>query len=294
MKRNIPIALLLCWVTLASAQERLVEFDWKQLTAQQPVSHAAAVSLDGLSALRIENTNDAPLNVTLLIVEKPPISNLTYAVTGRLKYEDVHGDGYLEMWNYFPPLKPGLTEGQYFSRTLGTSGPMGKISGTSDWREFLLPFDRTGASGPPTRLKLNLVLPGRGTVYVGPCTLVQYTGSAGGSAGTPAWWSTRQSDLIGGILGSLAGIFGGTIGALAGSGKARRFVLVTQKIVIVLGWILATFGILAVAKAQPYHVWYPLLLSGGLAVAIFWALLPVTRRRYHDLELRRMAAVDAS
>ena len=293
MKALVPVGLFWCGISVTWAQEKLAEFDWKQLTGQHPVTCGELISVEGVSALKIENTNDTPLQVALFTVSKPPISNLTYAVTGRIKYENVRGDGYLEMWNYFPPLQPGLPEGQFFSRTLGLSGEMGKITGTSDWRNFALPFDRTGASGPPTHLDLNLLLPGRGTVYLGPFTLVQFSGRAEDSHHTGVWWSRRQGDWIGGLLGSLAGILGGTIGTLAGSGKARRFVLVTQKIMIVFGWILATSGFVALARAQPYHVWYPLLLCGVLAVAIFWALLPVTRKRYHDLELRRMAAVDA-
>jgi RNA polymerase sigma-70 factor (ECF subfamily) len=72
------------------------------------------------------------------------------------------------MWSYFPPIRPGVPEGQYFSRTLGAagSGPMGQIAGTSSWRTYTLPFDRTGTSAPPSRLQFNIFLPGRGAVYI--------------------------------------------------------------------------------------------------------------------------------
>src|SRR5258706_160420 len=76
-----------------------------------------------------------------------------YAIIGKIKYESVEGDGFLEMWNYFPPAKPGSPEEKYFSRTLGESGPMGKITGSSDWRVFKVPFNRTGTSNAPARLQ---------------------------------------------------------------------------------------------------------------------------------------------
>jgi hypothetical protein len=118
--------------------------------------------------LKIENTRDAPLGVFLFTIDNPPITAKGYALTGEIKYENVQGDGYLEMWNHFPPEK-------YFSRTLGPAGldPMSKITGTSNWRSFLLPFNRTGTTGAPARLEINILLPGRGVVFLGPMKLVQ-------------------------------------------------------------------------------------------------------------------------
>jgi len=137
--------------------------------------------VDGRWAAKIENTSDAPLELSLLKIEKPPITSMRYAVTGEIKYAGVQGGvsvtmGYLEMWNYFPPLHPGAPEGRFFSRTAGPagSGPMSGIIGTSDWREFSLPFDRTGATGVPVRLEVKIFLPARGTVFIGPLKLVQF------------------------------------------------------------------------------------------------------------------------
>src|SRR5207249_3122263 len=126
------------------------------------------------TVLKTENTNDAPLQLTIFKIEKPSIQSATYAVLGEIKYDNVQGSGYLEMWNYFPPLAPGLPEGQYFSRTLGMdgSGPMSRISGTSSWRPFSLPFDRTETTNLPTRLEINIFLPGRGVVWLGPPRLM--------------------------------------------------------------------------------------------------------------------------
>src|SRR5260370_38705318 len=109
------------------------------------------------------------------------------------------------MWNHFRTAKPGSREEKYFSRTLGESGPMRKITGTSKWREFKLPFDRTGASNAPVRLQFNLVLRGRGTVYLSPVKLVEYPGA---KSAERAWWTDQAAGWWGGLGGGLIGCLG--------------------------------------------------------------------------------------
>lgn len=296
MKRLLQIGLLFVAAASAVAQQNLAKYDWKDLAQRHELRGGQVISMDGFSVLKIENTNDLPLQLSLLRIVHPPISNLLYAVVGQIKYENVHGDGYLEMWNDFLPLHPGMPEGRYFSRTLGTSGEMGKITGTCDWRQFLLPFNRTGASGPPTRLEINIFLPGRGTVYLRAVKLVEFKGntfSLGGEA-SAGWWSSRQGGMIGGIGGSVIGCFGGLLGCLAGMAKARKFVLVMTKIFIGLGILLTVAGLIAAVLKQPYAVWYVLILPGIILTAVFAAILPAVKKRYDDLEIRRMASVDAT
>ena len=151
------------------AEQVLEEYDWQGLAAKGQLLGGSPVTVDGRSGLKIENKTDAPLQLSLLKIEKPPVTSMNYALTGEIRYEDVHGAGYLVMWNDFP-------EGRFFSRTLGTvglSGPMGQIAGTSNWRTFTLPFNRTGSAGPPARLEFNIFLPGRGVVFIGPLKLTQ-------------------------------------------------------------------------------------------------------------------------
>ena len=158
MKKLFQMGLCLWFASFAAAQQTLREYDWASLQQQRALLGGEVVSMDGMSVLKIENTNDAPLKLPLFKISNPPVSSLTYAVAGQVKFENVQGDGYLEMWNFFPPLKPGMAEAQYFSRTLGDTGEMGKITGTSDWRKFLLPFNRVGSAGPPTRLEITACL----------------------------------------------------------------------------------------------------------------------------------------
>ena len=160
---------------LMAQQQVLAEFDWSKLAAEGRVLGGVPVTVDGRSALKIENTNDAPLQLSLFTIENPPITAMKYAVTGEIKYENVEGDGYLEMWNDF------AAAGRFFSRTLGPAGsdPMGKITGTSTWRTFLLPFNLTGTTNAPTRLEINIFLPGHGVVFLGSMNLVQPVSATG-------------------------------------------------------------------------------------------------------------------
>jgi len=51
-------------------------------------------------------------------------------------------------------------------------------------------------------------------------------------------------------------------------------------------------GLVALGLGQPYAVYYPLLLFGGILTVVCGGLLPVIRRRYAEIELRRMTAMD--
>ena len=132
------------------------------------------------------------------------------------------GDGYLEMWNHFP------NGGAYFSKTLGDSGPMGGLRGSSSWRPFSLPFMSDAKTGTPSRLEFNLVLPGPGTVKLGDLRLVQYPDGIAAVSSPRAWWSNWAAVWIGAVGGTIIGCLGALIGTLAGLGLARRFVLYPQ------------------------------------------------------------------
>lgn len=223
--------------------------------------------------LRVERGSEP--TVTVLTIERPKITGSRYAVTGQVRYEGVDGDGYLELWNHFPDGS------QYFSRTLGETGPMMKLHGTSGWRAFALPFDSTGAP-PPSRLVLNVVLPGRGVVYLGPVTLI------GGAAGGPA----SSVGALGSIAGALIGSVGALIGVLASLGRGRRIVTLAAQLLIVSGTAAFVTGLIAAARGQPYTGYYPLLLTGFLATVIPLTLMPAIRKRYEEIELRAMRARD--
>jgi hypothetical protein len=106
------------------------------------------------------------------------------------------------------------------------------------------------------------------------------------------WWGDRTAGLVGGTAGSIFGFLGGLIGTLASFGKARRFVLALTAGLAGLGVVSFIIGMVALALGQPYSVYYPLLLIGIIMTAVCGGNLPGLRRRYEQLELRKMAAMD--
>ena len=217
----------------------------------------------------------------LAVIDRPPVRGAGYAIEGRLSYADVRGTGFLQMWSVFP------NGDRFFSRTLAASGRQGVITGDSGLRSFALPFFLTG-SERPSRLEVDLVLDGSGTVRLGELRLV--TLEPGGNRG---WWSGRAAGLVGGIGGSLIGILGAVLGALVPRRRARRAVLAVMACCGVVGAILIVVGgAAALLLSQPYAVYFPLLLGGGILTAVFVPGYRRTRGAYADAELRRMRAMD--
>ena len=108
------------------------------------------------------------------------------------------------------------------------------------------------------------------------------------------WWTGQEAGLFGGIGGSVIGILGGVLGTMAGTlaprGKARGLVVGSFVVCIVAGVVILTIGLVALGGGQPYHVWYPLILSGGILTLVLGCLFPVLRIRYRQAEARRLEA----
>ncbi len=283
--KTILLSFLAAIATAGADDTVLATFSWPEFAAAGKLKTGTVVSQPGEPpSLKIENAIPEPLQATLLTIEQPKITTDFYRVEGEVRYEGVTGDGFLEMWNYFPE------GGAYFSRTLGDTGPMGKLRGTSDWRPFVLPFNAQGAKSHPNKLVISLHLPGKGTVFLRGLKLVQMT--AFGLGQTGAWWSDRMAGWVGGIGGGLIGCVGSWMEWCARRGRSRGFVLWASKVFIIFGIASIAVGVAAVALHQPYGVWYGLLLVGLLCVGIFAVRLRGYQARYRELELRRMAALD--
>ncbi len=181
---------------------------------------------------------------------------------------------------------------------------MGKISRTSDWKPFLLPFDRKGVGETPTQLEVNLILPGRGTVYIGPIKFSENPewDKYGNAAGTAAvvrrelysygWWPFLAAwKVIRTGVPMLLG-FACLIGWLAHQGKGRRFVMAATAFCSALGVVAALATIVALAAGQPWWVWFPTGVLGLVLLAIFPQQMWRFRKRYGVLELRRIASMD--
>ncbi len=302
--RHLTLALALgclCQLPTSGARpsttpRRIQDFTPTPRSAEQSTNNSRVIhqTLDGRAVQSWFKTNDNSSTVHLLTILMPAISHPRYAVTGEVSYADVEGEGFLEMWSHFQPAQPGLPSQRAFSRTLAQSGRLGRISGSSGWRAFELPMDSTGATGTLRQLEVNLTLPGTGTVHVGPLTLVEYPNAWPWSdAGrSNAWWGNREGGIIGGLGGATLGILGGTFGWLAGRGRARALVMAGMRGLIATGSICLVAGGAAFYQSQPYSVWYPLVLTGILSLAILPFGLRQMHRQYEARELQRIRAVD--
>jgi len=260
------------------------EFKWDELQKQGRLTGGVLLAPDAQSSfhhLKVDNNRPGPLSVTVWTIDRPPVSAPQYVVTGQVRYDGVEGTGYLELWNHFPDGR------QFFSRTLGETGPMQKLQGSSGWRSFALPFDATGAPAP-SRLVLNVVFNGKGSVELGPLKLQDVQQSRGRTDSG----IDRLAGLGGGAGGALLGVLGALVGMLTSLGRARRFVMALTTGLIALGVVLVIGGVFAIATGQRYAVFYPMLLLGILSSAVPFGLLPAIRRRYAEIELRMMRAHD--
>ena len=255
----------------ATAQETVLQVDWS-------VSPPASGEVVGKN---VRVTSDAAGGqLPLIAVDVPDLGRQGYVLRGEVRYSDVAGAGYLEMWNVF------ADGSRFFSRTLGTEGTMAALTGTSDWRPFELPFFLDGAA-PPNRLEINVVLPGSGTVEVGPLQLVRLA-----EAGSGAWVPDRSIGVVGAVLGTAIGLLGALVGTLVARNRGRRIVLPAMTLAAIAGVALIAASIVAIPSGQPPSVVFLLLVSGAILAAAFGLGMPRVRRAYAEAELRKMRAMD--
>ncbi len=221
----IVVAILFC-ASLCQAEEpkSMWQFDMADLV-EDP--HVQLVQPDGIM---IENTEPEQLVVRLVTIEDPQLHDPGYVAHCLVRTEQVEGNAYLEMNSFFADGR------SYFSKTLGQAGPYRPLTGTSDWQTRNLPFDLGGSGLEPVRLEINLVMPGRGRVYLKEMTLEQIPGNqAVAGAYEGAWWDGRTAGWIGAIIGCVGGLYGALVGTLGGMGRARWLVIGLMKGMIVAG-----------------------------------------------------------
>jgi hypothetical protein len=228
----------------------------------------------------------------LIELPDPGINSSVYALKGMVRYADVQGEGFLQLDSHFGDM------GTFFTKGLAAAGPMGKITGTSDWRPFVLPFyansggQADDASPLPEKLSLWLFLPGTGAVSIADVGLYQYASGEDPLQATGQWFGDRSAGLLGGIGGALIGLWGALIGVMSARGKARRFVLGSANALFVIGIASLVGGAVAMATAQAYAVYYPLLLIGIILVVVIGTMRGSLLARYEQLELKRMQSMD--
>lgn len=106
------------------------------------------------------------------------------------------------------------------------------------------------------------------------------------------WFS--NPGLLGGLLGSGIGLLGAAVGVgmsiCAPRGIGKSLILRGQLAIVVLGAIILAVGIVALSVGQPFDIWYPLVLAGGLMTSLFASLYPVARNVYRQAEQRKLNA----
>ncbi len=108
------------------------------------------------------------------------------------------------------------------------------------------------------------------------------------------WWDPQTMGMVGGIggavIGTIGGLHGGAIGYFAPRGKYKSVVLTVHVSMIVAGAAVLIAGLVAVFSGQPYAVYYPLLLLGGLVTMLFTFLFPVVIAQYRHADARKLDA----
>ena len=292
------LALALIYVLtaqLASGElEQVRKITKEQLAPFDQLPAGLSVTVTGeADAPVIEVANDGkPAHVELLTIQQPALTTRFHALRGEVSYAKVAGDGFLEMWSWFG-------DASYFSRTLGAGGPMGKLTGQSDWRGFCLPFEGSGAASPATRLVMNLTLPGKGRVTLRNLRLEQ-AGSFAELLGGPSVSSfgalshASKAGLIAGLAGAVIGCLGSLLEFLAARGRARSFVIAMAWTLAGLGAVSLGAGLMSLTTHQAPGVSYGLLLAGVLCGGIFPVRLRRYLQQYRQTELRRIDSLDAS
>jgi len=95
-----------------------------------------------------------PDNATLVMAGDIDVENARLIYKAQVRTENVEGQVYLEMWCCFPG------KGEFFSR-----GLMTPLTGTTDWTTQETPFFLKKGQNPDN-VKLNLVINGKGTVWI--------------------------------------------------------------------------------------------------------------------------------
>jgi hypothetical protein len=239
---------------------------------------------NGWQSLRIGNTGAKSMRCSIVTLERlSPVSN-RFAIEGQIRYQNVEGDAYLEMWTVLPDGR------WFFTRTVAESGPLQKISGTSGWRSFSVPFDLSGQSPKYVKLELDAFMPGAGTIDLGPLQIVNLSPE---SFKTPdAWWPNQTGGWIGGGLGTAIGLMMAAAAILLRKSALRKPIKAILFLVVMIGTVCLVAGIAAVIKSQPYAVYYPLLLAGVLAAVMVLVGYVKLRREVREVEMRKIQAMD--
>lgn len=154
----VCIGIILSVIGCTKPQKQMIELKHYPLDSLEGVITQSGVlidrlvSSDGKGSLRI--IAKGPTVINLFETGDIDVEDASIFYQAKVKTEDVEGKVYLEMWCHFPG------KGEFFSR--GLQNP---LTSTTDWTTQEIPFFLKKGENPDN-VKLNLVIDGRGTVWV--------------------------------------------------------------------------------------------------------------------------------
>lgn len=126
---------------------------------QSGVEIDKSISADGRGSLKI--TAAGPTVVRLFETGDLDVEDARVTYRAKVRTEGLKGQAFLEMWCGF------TGKGEFFSR--GLQSP---LSGTMEWTTVETPFFLQKGQNPDN-IKLNLVVNGKGTVWIDDITLIK-------------------------------------------------------------------------------------------------------------------------
>lgn len=147
--------MLACDKEVRDKDITLVEIDIESIADEadlEEVEIDREVFADGNESLKI--TTDNPLVIQLANTGDIDVEDALLLYRAKIKTKDLKGSVYLEMWCSFGQ------KGQFFSKAIEKA-----LSGTNDWTMQEAPFFLKKGENPDD-IKLNLVVNGKGTVWL--------------------------------------------------------------------------------------------------------------------------------
>jgi hypothetical protein len=133
--------------------------DLSRVLTQAGVEFDARTTSDGTGSIRISAADST--TVRLYEVGDIDVENARLVYRARVRTEGVQGKVYLEMWCRFPG------QGEFFSRALHAP-----LTGSTEWTSQETPFLLERGQNPD-QIALNVVITGRGTVWVDDIALLK-------------------------------------------------------------------------------------------------------------------------
>ena len=156
------ILTILIMTVSASSSEQLKSYNLDSLDAvidHENISVDTDIKSEGVASLRL--VTESPKVFHLIETGDIDIENSKIVYSAHIKTQNVDGLVYLEMWCVFND------RGEYFSRALNAP-----LTSTNNWTIQQTPFFLKSGENPDN-IKLNLVINGKGTVWIDDINLIK-------------------------------------------------------------------------------------------------------------------------